>query len=98
MNKLCYLSVLLLTLLVMPFASFAHCKGKHTGDHEHCSSSGNPGSTNLGDDYTATDGVTFTTDVGLFDYHIVGTASEDEIYAGSGADLTWESLPALSSY
>ena len=37
MNKLCYLSVLLLTSLVMPFASFAHCDGvKHSGNHPHC--------------------------------------------------------------
>jgi hypothetical protein len=42
MNKLCYLSVLLLTLLVMPFASFAHCEGKHTGNHPHCPGGGEP--------------------------------------------------------
>lgn len=47
------------------------------------------GHTSLGDDYTATDGVEFInpSDVGLFDYHIIGTPTEDEIYAGDGKDL-----------
>jgi hypothetical protein len=36
MNKLCYLSVLLFTLLAMPLVSFAHCADKHTGNHPHC--------------------------------------------------------------
>ena len=50
---------------------------------------GGGGPSNLGDDYTATDGVTFInpSDVGLFDYHIIGTSGEDEIYAGDGKDL-----------
>ena len=38
MNKFCYLSVFVLTLLAMPLVSYAHCKGKHTGNHPHCAS------------------------------------------------------------
>jgi Ca2+-binding RTX toxin-like protein len=43
----------------------------------------------LGDDYTATDGVTLLnpSDVIGFDYHITGTSAQDEIYGGSGLDL-----------
>jgi len=89
MNKLFSLSAIFLALLVMPLAGHAHCKGKHTGDHPHCSGGEDPPNTNLGDDYTATDGVTFISpsDVGSFDYHIIGTQSNNEIYAGNGADL-----------
>jgi len=52
-------------------------------------SNGGGGNPNLGDDYTATDGVTFISpsDVGSFDYHIIGTPAPDEIYAGGGKDL-----------
>ena len=42
MKKTCYLSVLLFTLLAMPLVSYAHCKGKHTGDHEHCTGGEDP--------------------------------------------------------
>ena len=44
---------------------------------------------NLGDDYTATDGVEFISpsDVSPFDYHIIGTPAVDEIHGGSGSDL-----------
>ncbi len=91
MNKLYYLSALILTLLAMPLVSYAHCAGKHSGNHPHCDANGGNGGgdTNLGDDYTGTDGVTFIKlpDGGSFDYHIIGTQSNDEIYAGSGADL-----------
>ncbi len=89
MNKLYYLSALILTLLAIPLVSYAHCAGKHSGNHPHCDAEGGGGSSNLGDDYTATDGVTFISpsDVGSFDYHIIGTQSHDEIYAGGGADL-----------
>ena len=36
MNKLCFISVILLSLLAMPLISYAHCAGRHTGDHPHC--------------------------------------------------------------
>ena len=88
MNKLLYLIILLLTLLAMPLASYAHCKGKHADYEPHCGGGGG-GPSSLGDDYTATDGVEFNSpsDVGSFDYHIIGTPEEDEIYAGGGKDL-----------
>jgi len=85
MNKSYYLSALLLILLAVPLVSYAHCDGKHTGNHPHCGG----GASKLGDDYTATDGVTFIKlpDVGSFDYHIIGTPEGDKIWAGSGRDL-----------
>jgi len=42
MNRLCFISVILLTLLSVPLVSYAHCKGKHTGDHEHCTGGEDP--------------------------------------------------------
>jgi hypothetical protein len=36
MNKSYFLSGLLFALLALPLVSYAHCKGKHTGDHPHC--------------------------------------------------------------
>jgi Ca2+-binding RTX toxin-like protein len=86
MTKSYFLSVLFFSLLALPFVSYAHCKGNHTGDHPHCVGGG---SGNLGDDYTATDGVVFISpsDVGSFDYHIIGNQGNDEIYAGGGSDL-----------
>ena len=36
MNRLFYLLALLLTVLAMPLLSYAHCDGKHTGNHPHC--------------------------------------------------------------
>jgi len=50
---------------------------------------GGGGNPSLGDDYTATNGVTFISpsDVGSFDYHIIGTLASDDIYAGGGKDL-----------
>jgi Ca2+-binding RTX toxin-like protein len=66
-------------------------RGKGTTLFSVKQSSGGSGGGNpsLGDDYTATNGVTFISpsDVGSFDYHIIGTPGEDEIYAGGGRDL-----------
>lgn len=36
MNKSCYLYVLLLTFMAIPLVSYAHCGGKHSGNHPHC--------------------------------------------------------------
>ena len=36
MNKSYYLPALLLALLMMPVAVYAHCAGNHTGNHPHC--------------------------------------------------------------
>ncbi len=84
MKKSYFLSVLFFSLLTLPLVSYAHCAGKHTGDHPHCG-----GNADLVDDYTATDGVVFInpSDVGSFDYHIIGSQGNDEIYAGGGSDL-----------
>jgi Ca2+-binding RTX toxin-like protein len=81
------LTVSILIISIVPADTFAHCKGKHTGNHEHCTGGDGSGNTDLGGDYTATDGVTFTSDVGSFDYQITGTPAQDEIYAGGGTDL-----------
>ena len=87
MNILRLSALSLISLMLMPIAANAHCKGKHTGNHEHCVSGG--GSGGGSGEYTGSDGVVFISpsDVGDFDYHIVGTAARDTIIAGSGTDL-----------
>jgi len=72
--------------LAVPSSVNAHCKGKHTGNHEHCTIGGNGPS----DDYTSSNSeVQFTSpsDVAGFHYHIIGTPDQEEIRAGSGRDL-----------
>jgi Ca2+-binding RTX toxin-like protein len=69
--------------LSVPSSVNAHCKGKHTGNHPHCTG-GDDGS----GEYVVSDGVTINDPPAPgFDYHIVGTSGNDNITAGSGTDL-----------
>jgi Ca2+-binding RTX toxin-like protein len=82
------LSILSLVISVfMPIDANAHCKGKHTGNHEHCLGDGGGGGGS--GEYSGSEGVVFISpsDVGEFDYHIIGTTAQDTINAGSGSDL-----------
>ena len=40
MNILRLSTFLLITMMLVPIDASAHCKGKHTGDHEHCTGGG----------------------------------------------------------
>ena len=84
MNIIRLSALLLLAVTLMPINATAHCNGKHTGDHEHCT--GGDGGSGSGD-YSGSDGVQFLTDDPNFNYHIIGTANQDTINAGSGRDL-----------
>lgn len=86
MNILRLSALSLLAVTLMPINAAAHCKGKHTGDHEHCTGGG--GDDDSGE-YTGSVGVDFRnpSDVLGFDWHIVGTAAQDTITAGAGVDL-----------
>jgi len=79
-------TLVLISILLIPFNASAHCKGKHTGDHEHCTS-GDGGSDS--GEYFGSEGVIFDELDGdpNFDYHIIGTPAQDTINAGSGRDL-----------
>ena len=85
MNILRLSTLTLITVILAPINATAHCKGKHTGDHEHCTGGdGDSGS----DEYSGSDGVQFLELSGdpSFDYHIIGTTAHDTIIAGSGRD------------
>lgn len=86
MNILRTLTILAFAIILTPIGVYAHCNGKHTGDHEHCTGGGDDGGS---DEYTGSAGVQFISpsDVGSYDYHIVGTTDGDTIIAGSGSDL-----------
>jgi Ca2+-binding RTX toxin-like protein len=85
MNILRATVLALISILLIPHDALAHCKGKHSGDHEHCTGGGDDGS----GEYFGSEGVVFTTpsDVSSHDYHISGTSNGDDITAGSGTDL-----------
>ena len=42
MNILRLSAISLLTMMLMPITANAHCDGKHTGNHPHCSGGGSP--------------------------------------------------------
>ena len=88
MNILRLTTLVLVSILLIPFDASAHCKGKHTGDHPHCAGGGGGGDDGSGE-YVGSSGVDFITpsDVSSHDYHIVGTSGGDNITAGSGTDL-----------
>lgn len=76
----------LLLAVAVPYQAIAHCAGKHTGSHPHCSGDGDDG----GDpeEYSGSAGVQFIPGgVAGFDYYIIGTTGADTITAGSGQDL-----------
>jgi len=77
-------ALLLFTMMLIPIGASAHCKGKHTGNHEHCVDDGNGSG-----EYFGSEGVKFLELSGdpNFDYHITGTSVDDTINAGSGRDL-----------
>jgi Ca2+-binding RTX toxin-like protein len=84
MNTLRITALALISIFLIPLDASAHCKGKHTGDHEHCTGDGDGGS----GEYLVSDGVTINDPSAPgFDYHIVGTSDRDGITAGSGTDL-----------
>ncbi len=77
-------ALLLFTMMLIPIGASAHCKGKHTGNHEHCLDDGNGSG-----EYFGSEGVEFLELSGdpNFDYHIIGTPDRDTINAGSGSDF-----------
>lgn len=82
MNALRLSIFLLITTMLITIDGSAHCKGRHNGDHDHCTGEKN--------EYQASNsGVQFISpsDVAGFDYHIIGTDDRDDIYAGAGRDL-----------
>jgi Ca2+-binding RTX toxin-like protein len=84
MNILRITVLALISIFLIPLDASAHCKGKHTGDPEHCTDGGDDGS----GEYQVSDGVTINDPPDPdFDYHIVGTPNSDNITAGSGTDL-----------
>ena len=85
MNILRLTTLVLISFLLMPFNASAHCKGKHTGDHEHCTGGDDGGS----GEYFGSEGVSFAPLSGDpdFDYHVTGTPAQDTITAGGGRDL-----------
>ena len=42
MNILRLTAILLIAMMLVPIDGAAHCKGKHTGDHEHCTGGDDP--------------------------------------------------------
>jgi len=91
MNILRLTTLVLISILLMPFDASAHCDGKHTGNHPHCDGGGDDGS----GEYTGSEGVQFVQsgEPGFpsradgYDYFISGTAGRDTITAGSSLDF-----------
>ena len=82
MNILRLSALSLITMMLIPIGVSAHCKGKHTGGHEHCLGGAN--------EYEANDGVVFFfphPDKPEFGSHIIGTVDRDDIRAGSLRDF-----------
>jgi len=78
-------TLVLISILLVPFNASAHCNGKHSGDHPHCADSGGDGGSG---EYTYSEGVVRTpSGDSNFDYEIVGTPARDTINAGGGRDL-----------
>jgi Ca2+-binding RTX toxin-like protein len=73
--------------MLLPSTAYAHCNGKHTGNHPHCTGDG--GGDDGSGEYQVSDGVIINDPSGVsgFDFYIIGTPGQDTITAGSGADL-----------
>jgi len=86
MNISRFTTLVLISIFLIPSNASAHCKGKHSGDHPHCTGGGG----NSTGDYTSSNSLVdfiSPSDVAGYDYHIVGTPDQEEIVAGSGSDL-----------
>jgi hypothetical protein len=77
----------LAAIMLLPSTAYAHCNGKHTGNHPHCTGDG--GGDDGSGEYQVSDGVIINDPSGVsgFDFYIIGTPGQDTITAGSGADL-----------
>lgn len=87
MNILRLSTLALIMVILVPINASAHCKGKHTGNHEHCT--GGDGGDDGSGEYFGSEGVDFRNPSGVsgFDWYIIGTPGSDNITAGSGTDL-----------